>query len=849
MEGDHDGGWVSGRGHIIERPRLTRLLDETLARILLLIAPAGYGKTTLAREWLGSRPHTWYRGTQSSSDVAAVAIGLARAAAAFVPGTGERMLKRLGAWADRPTAEIEPLAELLAEDLSSWPADAWLAFDDYHFACDSPPVEAFVELLATLSPIRMLITSRSRPAWATARRLLYGETYEIGRSALAMNEDEARHVLRSVRGSRAREVLALADGWPALIGLAALADESELPEERVPEAMVAYFAEELYRAAPVEVQQGLPRLSLASSISAEIAESLLGARAEEIVEEGLRLGFVTRTSRGRFDLHPLLRSFLETKFSEGRDDAALRLASGLARALIAQGVWDDAFALIDKFFDAELLDELLQAALPALLSAGRLPTIARWVAAATARGADLPLVDLAEAEVAFREGDRARAEALALQAGRRLDGQHPFAVRAFCLAGSAAHLRYRDEIALRHLERAGRIAETAEARRQVSWGRFLAELGLEREEAPQLLQQLEELSDDSADELVRLANGYLLLGQLGGSISSALEAAQQVFPLTSRSRDPFILTSFLNTFASASVLAADYAEAVKAADREISESARFRMAFVLPHARFYKAAALWGMREFKRCTAVAAQAERAAAKFDDRMVTMNVGALRAKLHLASGAPDEALDALDQYERAGATRGMEAEYLAWWSLALACAGDARAARSRARRAASMTVRVEVAALVPWTSAILALSGSRTGRKRAAQRALRLSLASGNVDAFVAAYRARPELLRLLAEDPANVPTLRSVLERARDHSLGQAVGLRVRRTSVEALPAGLSKRELEVLELLAQGLTNKEIGRQLFISEATAKVHVQRILRKLGVHTRTEAALRATELLS
>ena len=46
----------AARRYIIKRPRLTRLMDNTNARVLMLIAPAGFGKTTLAREWPTSGP-------------------------------------------------------------------------------------------------------------------------------------------------------------------------------------------------------------------------------------------------------------------------------------------------------------------------------------------------------------------------------------------------------------------------------------------------------------------------------------------------------------------------------------------------------------------------------------------------------------------------------------------------------------------------------------------------------------------------------------------------------------------------------------------------------------------------
>jgi DNA-binding NarL/FixJ family response regulator len=56
--------------------------------------------------------------------------------------------------------------------------------------------------------------------------------------------------------------------------------------------------------------------------------------------------------------------------------------------------------------------------------------------------------------------------------------------------------------------------------------------------------------------------------------------------------------------------------------------------------------------------------------------------------------------------------------------------------------------------------------------------------------------------------------------------------------------GLTEREADVLTLLAEGRTNRQIGQELFITEKTASVHVSRILTKLGVSNRAEAAAAA-----
>jgi len=64
---------------------------------------------------------------------------------------------------------------------------------------------------------------------------------------------------------------------------------------------------------------------------------------------------------------------------------------------------------------------------------------------------------------------------------------------------------------------------------------------------------------------------------------------------------------------------------------------------------------------------------------------------------------------------------------------------------------------------------------------------------------------------------------------------------------EVSPERLSPRELEVLQLLAQGQTNREIAQNLIVSVSTVKIHVEHILAKLGVSDRTQAAVRAIEL--
>ena len=122
---------------------------------------------------------------------------------------------------------------------------------------------------------------------------------------------------------------------------------------------------------------------------------------------------------------------------------------------------------------------------------------------------------------------------------------------------------------------------------------------------------------------------------------------------------------------------------------------------------------------------------------------------------------------------------------------------------------------------------------------AQDLFREALDLGDVDTFVLAYRTYPALLEPLIGHELEAELLQ-LLTRARDVRFAKNLGVSAREPRT-----GLTKREEEVLQLLTQGLTNKEIARRLFISDVTVKVHLRHIFEKLGVRTRTEAVLRAT----
>src|ERR671934_1889552 len=93
-------------------------------------------------------------------------------------------------------------------------------------------------------------------------------------------------------------------------------------------------------------------------------------------------------------------------------------------------------------------------------------------------------------------------------------------------------------------------------------------------------------------------------------------------------------------------------------------------------------------------------------------------------------------------------------------------------------------------------------------------------------------------------PADLP---SALRQAAEGTVFTAIGLPEDGASAAAKEAGLTERELVILDALARGLSNSAIGKELWVAEQTVKFHLTNIYRKLGAANRTEAVRRAYEL--
>jgi LuxR family transcriptional regulator, maltose regulon positive regulatory protein len=839
--------------HHARRPRLTRLLDESTAQAIVITAPAGYGKTTLAMEWLQGRDDVvWYRATNASADVAAFSAGLTDVIARLVPGAGERLKQRLRV-ADTPERAARPLAELLAEDLATWPERALLVVDDYHLVADSEPVEDFFDWLLTLArQLRVLVTGRRRPRWASARRILYGEITEIDRDRLAMNAEDAARVLSDRSDEAVRTLVAQAEGWPALIGLAALTAAREVPEERVSDALYRYFAEEVLRGKTPEVERFMLVASVPSTIDGQIAREVLRVEEpEETIASLVSEGLLHAVDDG-FRFHPLLRTFLRRKLESEEPAVHAELVRRAIESARAARRWEEAFDLAIETGPLDVAVAILEDAMVDLLAAGQVELLQRWLDECGDLAVDHPGTNIARSELLIRQGSCSEAVGLARSLAMRLPSSDHRKSRAWYLAGLASHLGSDESDALEAHLQARKFASTAQEVGDALWGAHLAASELGMDSASDYLAEMEALGRSDLAFRARVATGQIGARMASGSLQGVTRIFDPLVPLIEHISDPMAATSFLARVAEAQILRGYYEPALYFASRALTVAESLQLDFAVGLCLLPKMVGEVGLRRFGDARRTLKSLTKIAVAREDPY--LEVARQMGHLRLAISSPHHRFEesGLPTHSWANVQISVRSEYLSLRALYTARRGDPAVAIQFASDAQQLSHGVESTFNARFAEHIAETTG-RTGSRRSRHDLVGLVLECAQAEAFdslVLACRADPQIAARIADEPNLSAIVRRALRRSKDTVIAIRAGL----TSDEAgsvdghsLRSVLTPRETEVLDLLSTGLSNAAIAERLVITESTVKVHVHHILEKLGVETRLQAVLKAAEI--
>jgi DNA-binding CsgD family transcriptional regulator len=322
---------------------------------------------------------------------------------------------------------------------------------------------------------------------------------------------------------------------------------------------------------------------------------------------------------------------------------------------------------------------------------------------------------------------------------------------------------------------------------------------------------------------------------------------------TARYGCPFLYTVCRTVYGGVLVATGRWAEA------EIELLAALRMS--TPAQRALRGDALARLAELRLAQGRLEESERLVEGLADHPAG---GVALASILLAQGEPADAAAILRDRTRDLAGRGMELavplELLVEAELAL---GAEDAAADAARRLAELADRLRFEAIVARGERASARVRMACGDRGAAREHFARACAGfRRLDMPLEAARARLGLARALAGDEPGTAIAEARIALAAFEELGaardaDAAAATLRRLGVAAARAGrrspralgeLTDREVEVLRLMGEGLSNREIADRLVIARKTAEHHVARVLRKLGLRSRAEAAAVAVRSL-
>jgi LuxR family maltose regulon positive regulatory protein len=903
----------------IERPGLHERLEAALShRVILLSAPAGFGKSSALSAWIDRKRRqepaqacAWLALDEADNDPVRFWTYLCAAVQAALeltppagPPFGAQAMAQLRASGSEQLGET---LDFILNELAGLPHGLILTLDDYHRITSRTVHEGLAYLAERMPPhMRLVLATRADPPLPLARWRARGELAEIRASGLRFNPAEIAVFFENSTGLQLDEddlhtLARRTEGWAASLQMAALALKSLLEEQsaspgpadvdatNLARQMIAsfsgqhayvldYFLEEVLNHQPPDLQDFLLRTSVLEKMSAGLCEALPGVKnAQSMLEATLKANlFLVPLDARRtwFRYHHLFSELLRARLNE--------LHPGLAADLhAAAAAWYEPHEMIEEALyhrlaarDTQGAARLIETHWRRPVEAGEYDTAIEWFQALPpALMRARPRLALSFCWVLWLRGqiDRlgewldAAEAAMADSSGR--DALDEIYDQGQAAVMRAVVLRFHGAVlaSAEFARKAVRLSESlppATNAQQAVWGALLR--GVSQFHLAESLRMLNEVENAIAAyeaaiaqlapySPVAVSGSYYQVCALRsqqGRLRQAGEAASRGLAYARGFPTPN-LPAFAWINIAAAEIAWERGEGTRA-DALLAEGETMGRGNLnaLRYAASLRLRQMRGLREVFRADDLLEPLERLFRRANLNYLLEEVDALRALAALSKGDIEQAAvwarkaalhpQSGRDYPRLRLEIPIYARLLLAQGQPGQAAGVLGDALDQARAAGC--AGDELGLLI-----LRALARKTSGNASDdLVRALEMAAPEGYRRIFLDEGPAMRELLAGLATSPALrrlTPAARAWLDGLlADFSLVSEVG-----SDAPALPEPLTEREMEVLRLLAAGLSNRDMAEKLVLSEGTVKTHMHNLLGKLGAKNRGQVVAKAREL--
>jgi LuxR family maltose regulon positive regulatory protein len=862
---------------LLARPHLMERLNRAVDRPLVVIsAPAGWGKTTLVASWAQQvgRPVGWISLDEGDNDLARFWSHLIAALQQIRQGVGEAALL----WFHTQEAPpVEARLTLLVNDLALAGEPFVLTMDDVH--CIRSPVvhDSLAFFVEHLPPnVHLIMTSRSDlplplSRWRASRRLV-----EIDSQDLRFATAESAEFLEKVMGLdlTLEQVTALVDhteGWVAGLQLAALALQ-RMPSQQGSENfdqfigslgggssyIFEYLCEEVLARQEPEIQEFLLKTSVLERLSGELCEAVTevgdSQRILELLEHNKLFIVSLDLERHWYRYHHLFRDFLYSQLTRTWPDVVIDLHRRAAQWYSASRLPHEAVphALVAK--DYELAGRIIMEYANDLWRREEMGTLRTWLEALPGELRErYPDLCLFHAWSLFFTLGLDEMGSLVTRAKELLDNGEP-ALGDFStgeLRGILAVIQASIRAFQKNYDATFEFSQVALAQlppEQEDW-RYaaLVPAGLAyhfRNDTASAVRAFEEAVTLKRGTGNRFGGAFAMswlarLYMIQGRLHRAKEVYEEAIVLaTGKVGKPLPIGAWaMAGLGEISYQWDDLELAEKYFNDSLELSTQITPATAPPYIPLARLAHARG--DLHSAEAFFSQAVRLAESAGPPFYKEQVGLCRAWVALQQGD----LATLEQWiperglELAQPSPQREAEHVMAVRILIALQDYPGAIElsERLLGIAGAAGRDEVVIELLILQSLALQGQNRLDTALAAlERSITLASQEGHVRLFVDEGEAVLRLLRLIVARFG-----------ATDYS-ARLLGAFTRKS--ETLNA-LNEREMEILRLLATGMSNKEIGETLFITVGTVKWHTNHIYRKLEVKNRGQAVAKAREILS